>query len=196
MPWIKLYQDILDDRKMFELGAYQIGVWCQLMLICARVGNELSTNQRYLKSKLNLKKPVNLDLFESLGLIEFFERVEDAPGARLEERRGEERTSPSPLTGESTDFEEITQAWNRIEGPKILKVRGLYPKRMDLWSDALKRHPKNYWFEIFEKVSKSKFLMEIKKTKTSIEWALDHHVEILEGKYDDDESSQKWIRNF
>lgn len=89
MPWIKLYQSILDDPKMIKLSTYNLGVWCKLMLSCARVDNELIPDQFYLKSRLNLKRPVDLALFASLGLIEFYERGETAPSPRLdrEERR-------------------------------------------------------------------------------------------------------------
>jgi len=84
MPWIKLHTCILEDPKMFELSPYQFGVWCKLMLLCARVGNELSTNQSYLKSMLGLSKPFKMSLFEDMGLIEKYERAGDAPSPLLD----------------------------------------------------------------------------------------------------------------
>ena len=86
--WVKWHQDLLDDPRFFQLSTYQFGVYAKLVLLQARVGSYLEANQSYLKLKLNLTKPVDLALFESLGLIEEFsphsERAQSAPRPHLE----------------------------------------------------------------------------------------------------------------
>jgi hypothetical protein len=180
MPWIKLYQNILDDPKMFDLSCHKVGVWCKLMLLCARVGNELSASQPYLRSKLNCSKPVDLALFEELGLIEFFDRADTAPTPRLEERRGEETREEKKRVG----IHSLIEVWNKYA---VHKHKGLFSNRTNLLVKSLEEFPSlEYWEGIFKSASESKFLnSKEKKWKTTMEWVIAHHIEILEGKFED-----------
>jgi hypothetical protein len=68
-------------------------------------------------------------------------------------------------------------------------VKGLFSSRTDLLVRELQNIPDlEYWKSIFRQVKNSKFLnSKEKKWKTTLEWVMEHHTEIFEGKYDDED---------
>lgn len=192
MPWIKVHVSLLDDPKMFKLTPYQIGVWFKLMLLCARLENELSTSQHWLRSKLDLKKPVDLALFASLGLIEFFERAESAPRARLEERRGEETIyTPPPAPSDPPkaapqnipSHPDLKELWS-IHSGSLPKVSEMSEKRRRSWAARWRERPvEAEWIRIIQFLATDDFYSgKSGKWKANVDFLLrpDKHVQLWE----------------
>lgn len=129
MPWFKLYTGVFDDAKIMNLGDNHKLVWIGLLISAAQGGNELPWSSRRLRSKLGFSCFVNLDLFESLGLIERYQhntqRVENS--YRQEERRGEEirkkRERVSALT--ESEFITLKKKQNEIKA-KLKNAQGAH----------------------------------------------------------------------
>lgn len=145
-PWIKLYQESLDNEVGHELTTYQFGVMCKLMLLQARLGVYPALNQSYLRSKLKLTKPLDVALFERLGLIEIVsarpERVQGAPSPRLEERererekRGEEKRGEEIANKCANDALELEKQ-SALDGSKehSRKRESKCPDLVKLWNE-------------------------------------------------------------
>lgn len=98
-----------------------------------------------------------------------------------------EKTFASPISTPGANFEQsILELWN---SKMPTKSRGFFAKRRDVLEQAKNDEASlDYWSDVFDKVVASDFLTKNKgKQKlwmTTLEWVLEHHIEIMEGKYD------------
>ncbi len=70
-PWIKFYNSTLEDPKIGTLKddqkAHLFGIW----LLASRLGNRIPADAEFIAKRINATSKVNLQLFESIGLIEY-----------------------------------------------------------------------------------------------------------------------------
>jgi len=177
----------LDDPKTCHLSEHLRLSWVVLMLLAGRHQNRLRYDSGWCQAGGRLRKPVDLALFESLGLIEKVGGggiIKDNKIKEEEESKFEKDDSilskiPPP---KKMLIDQITQLWN---AQFQTKIKGFFFKRLDLLNQAISNHPNlNYWKTCFEKVKASDFLNSEKKWKTTLDWVMEHHIEIMEGKYD------------
>lgn len=98
--------------------------------------------------------------------------------ASSEKRDGDSK----PMGG---DIEKLRELWNLHN---TCKIKGFFPKRLDLVHKALEEEPcLEYWEGIFKKCGSSRWLnhSKTKKWKTTFEWSIQNHVKIAEETYDD-----------
>ncbi len=88
--WIKLYCSILEDydfaRLPDETKFHAVG----LMLLASRSNNKFPEDERWLRSKINAEKELNLDL---LLEIRFLEVIKDEKGVKNDENFDGKRTT-------------------------------------------------------------------------------------------------------
>ena len=120
-PWIKLYNDLLDD---YEFGRLQdaskmhlVAIW----LLASRYENEIPWDAKWIATRINAKSPVDLDALESAGFIQKINMVQNASDALAErkqtarpETEGETEVEKKDISSEK-DFDEWYSAYPRHE---------------------------------------------------------------------------------
>lgn len=99
-----------------------------------------------------------------------------------------QNSAASPICNPGANFEHsILGLWN---AKMSNKVRGFFVKRRDLLEQARNEEPSlEYWSDVIDKVAASEFLAKGKGKqklwRTTLDWVLENHIPIMEGKYDD-----------
>jgi hypothetical protein len=83
-PWIKLYRDLWDDPRFFELQERERYILIGIFVLASQHENKVSASQSWLQAKLLTSKPIPLQRFIDTGWIEDVEqnasKSEDASG--------------------------------------------------------------------------------------------------------------------
>jgi len=95
----------------------------------------------------------------------------------------------------SNEVERLVEVWNKSGLPPL---KGFFAKRTEVLVRALAENSDlEYWEGIFSRVRQSPFLMSSDKKnkswKITIEWVMQHHIEISEGKFNDEVSEKHRI---
>lgn len=92
-PWIKLYNDLLEDYEFGRLQdaskAHLIAIW----LLASRTGNELPADPEWIAGKIGATEPVNLSTLVSAGFLEAYgdasKALAESKQSAIPEREGE-----------------------------------------------------------------------------------------------------------
>lgn len=80
-PWIKLYNDVLENYEFASLPDEQKGQLILIWLLASRMDNKVPFDPKWVAQKINATAPVNLERLMDLGWIEPYE-PEKAKGKR------------------------------------------------------------------------------------------------------------------
>lgn len=142
-PWIKLYNELLDDFHFSCLQdaskAHLVGIW----LLASRTSNKIPMNAVWVGNKINATDPVDLDELLKSGFIEVLEekplknqslREVEQDASKLQakrlprergEREGEERRKerekkqPSPAVAEEREPEYKSKKGRTLKGNQL-----------------------------------------------------------------------------
>lgn len=67
--WIKLYLDLLDDVTFCLLPDYQKFHWIGLLMLAAKLNNQLPNNQKFLTQRLNATEEIDVEFFLQNGFL-------------------------------------------------------------------------------------------------------------------------------
>jgi hypothetical protein len=73
-PWIKLYRDLWDEPRFFELQESERYLLIGIFVLASQHDNRVSTSQSWLKAKLLTSKAIPLQRFVDTGWIEPLEQ--------------------------------------------------------------------------------------------------------------------------
>lgn len=59
-PWIKLYNELLDDPAFVSLSLSERFIYCALLLLASRLNNRIPYDTDYLQNALHTKEKINL----------------------------------------------------------------------------------------------------------------------------------------
>lgn len=207
-PWIKLYNQILDDYKFGQLADSAKGHLIMIWLLASRNDNRLPWDERWIATRIQATSKVSLNELLELGFIEEIQDASNEASASLadckqsacleerreEERRGEregEKGRASTLPPCPTDF--LVSLYHET-CPSL----GRMQKLTDARSAALKARWRDhsdldFWRGFFRRVEDSDFLCgrvpprnSEAPFKADFEWIIKqaNFVKILEGRYD------------
>lgn len=71
-PWVKLHQAVLEDYDFARLPDQAKWHCLGLLLLSARLQNEIPADPNWLKSKLNATSAIDLQLLVNVGFIEYY----------------------------------------------------------------------------------------------------------------------------
>lgn len=78
-PWIKLYRDLWDDPRFFELKEHERYILIGIFVLASQHENRVSASQSWLQAKLLTSKPIPLQTLIDTGWIEDAEQVASMP---------------------------------------------------------------------------------------------------------------------
>lgn len=128
-PWIKLYNELLDD---YEFGRLQdaskmhlISIW----LLASRSDNKLPYDSEWVARRINATEPVNLDALAEAGFIVVDQSLHKAEqpaskplATRLPREEGEERQSRGETEGEAATCVALPKTKNEFGDPELLRI--------------------------------------------------------------------------
>lgn len=175
--------DILDDPKTVNMTALEFMIWIKLLAIARQLGNKIPNDRGWLAVRtgvFRLKQRLNLAYLWHLGLLE----AEFSTGKGIvRESKG---MHASNLESEKIPTQALLASWNKYSQKKYA-IKGFNIARLDLFIPLWEENPKlEYWEEIFRIAAESEFLQKRMKNKPRFEWVTSHHLEISEGKYNDE----------
>lgn len=164
-PWIKLYNETLDDYEFGRLPdaskAHLFAIW----LLASRYDNKIPHDARWIATKINATSPVDLDLLENAGFIicdKVMQSASDTLATRKQnacpeterETEAEREKNPPPaqppgsavaLEGGTKPRGKKSQARPYDQHPDFEQFYRTYPRptdkgaAFDSWIGALKR---------------------------------------------------------
>ena len=149
-PWIKLYNELLDDYDFCLLPdaskMHLVAIW----LLASRSDNEIPLDPQWIARKISATSPVDLTLLKNAGFIEYNQDCSEPLAECLQDAIPEKRTSIAEGEAEQTlpgkpggavvskpipeDFETFWKAYN---GPKNSKK----PDALRAWAATAKKRP-------------------------------------------------------
>lgn len=81
-PWIKLYNDILDDYEFARLQDATKWLAVGLWLLASRYENRIPADPEWIGRRLNTTEPVDLDPLLSAGFITLYQDASTPPASR------------------------------------------------------------------------------------------------------------------
>jgi uncharacterized phage protein (TIGR02220 family) len=146
-PWIKLYNEILDDYKFSCLQDASKLHHILICLLASRNNNKIPYDAKWIAKRINASEPVNLKALEDAGLIRRINDLEDASDmladceqSAMPETETETETETEKKTHCSADAErrenaiEILNFLNRKTGKNFRAVKA----NLDLITARLK----------------------------------------------------------
>lgn len=73
-PWIKLYRDLWDDPRFFDLSEADRYCLMALFVLASQHENKVSTNQKWLRVQLLMNRPIPLERLVDTGWLEYVEQ--------------------------------------------------------------------------------------------------------------------------
>lgn len=162
-PWIKLYNELLDD---YEFGLlpdaskmHLIAIW----LLASRYSNKIPADAEWISKRINATEPVDLEALADAGFILMDQGCSKTLAERkqsaMPEREGEAETEteisvPSEhLSAKADDVDEVYRLWNDLAEeyslPKARKTQGPSLKNI---RRRLKEHGLAGWRAAFDGV--------------------------------------------
>jgi len=98
-PWIRLYASWNNDWAIGQLSDSHKAHFTGLLLVAHATNNQIPWDTKWLKTQIQARSNVKIEVFEKLGLIEILDNKEFSkekklvPEKRGEEKRGEELQS-------------------------------------------------------------------------------------------------------
>lgn len=156
-PWIKLYNDLLDDYAFGCLPDASKWLAVGLWLLASRYENKIPADPTWIGRRLNTTEPVDLDVLLSAGFIELYHdasgplaecsvsAMPETEGEReVEEEKDENHSSKSavPIVDASVPIEAMHELFVEVLGgpsppyPKLTDKRKV--KYRALWDEHLK----------------------------------------------------------
>lgn len=149
-PWIKLYNELLDDYDFGLLPdaskMHLVAIW----LLASRSNNKIPLDPLWVAKKISATDPVDLTILRNAGFIEWEQDSSDPLAERLQVARPEREKRTSLGEGEETlpdksggavvaktipeDFETF---WKAYSGPKNSKK----PDALKAWAATAKIRP-------------------------------------------------------
>ena len=134
-PWIRLYAHWNNDWAIGQLVDSHKAHFTGLLLVAHATNNQIPWDTRWLKTQIQARSNVKIEVFEKLGLIEVLDNMDETQEEKkVPEGRGEEKRG--------VDMRSETQ-----KKPKVKKT------------DAKKETLVSFYFEEFERVFKKKIEM-------------------------------------
>ena len=130
-PWIRLYAHWNNDWAIGQLSDSHKAHFTGLLLVAHATNNQIPWDTRWLKTQIQARSNVKIEVFEKLGLIEVLDNMDETQEEiKVPEGRGEEKRRD--------DMRSETQ-----KKPKVKKT------------DARQETLINCYFEEFERVFKT-----------------------------------------
>lgn len=164
-PWIKLYNETLDDYDFSRLPdaskMHLVAIW----LLASRSDNKIPYDPAWIARRINATEPVNLEELASAGFI-IVEQARSKPLAKrkqsamperegegqVEQRRGEKSVAPADLT--EAAFEAFKVVATECNLPIPTKLTGDRRKHL---AARLAEHGPEGWQRAMDKLAASGF---------------------------------------
>jgi hypothetical protein len=120
-PWIKVHNELLEDPEFASLPDtakfHLVGLW----LFASRTENRLPEDADFLRSRINAKEAINLELLFSSGFLEW-EQDASTPLAGCKQSAIPDQTRPEQSKPEQTRPDQTKEA----ETDLLKRLAGLY----------------------------------------------------------------------
>ena len=171
-PWIKLYNDLLDDYAFTCLQdaskLHQILIW----LVASRTGNKLPADPDWISRKISATEPVDLDVLERAGFIEYIdEKLNDNQPLRDVEQHA------SGVLADCKQDACLEGEQSRAEGDYCAKACAS-ERFAEFWAAYPKKRSKGQARKAWAKLNPDEQLLTrildaVERAKTSGDWAKD-----------------------